>query len=103
MKAFLFHFSLLELQKPTLAGPWKRAHQFHQNTIDCITKRGRGTVYSTTKCWLTIISRGISQVLQTVKLVEGEGQSAVLAHQYHHNLQTFVITVELEEEEDNLQ
>ena len=45
----------------------------------------------------------ISQVLQTVKLVEGEGQSAVLAHQYHHNLQTFVITVELEEEEDNLQ
>ena len=23
MKAFLFHFSLLELQKPTLAGPWQ--------------------------------------------------------------------------------
>ena len=22
MKAFCFHFSLLELQKPTLAGPW---------------------------------------------------------------------------------
>ena len=22
MEAFLFHFSLLELQKPTLAGPW---------------------------------------------------------------------------------
>ena len=22
MKAFYFHFSLLELQKPTLAGPW---------------------------------------------------------------------------------
>ena len=25
MKAFLFHFSLLEFQKPTLAGPWEEA------------------------------------------------------------------------------
>ena len=35
VKPFLFHFSFLELQRPTLAGPWP---QMYQSCLDVVSK-----------------------------------------------------------------